>query len=304
MSEKEKPFRCTLACEPTEKYPVKFPAYGSPKLDGIRCLVRDGVAISRSNKPIRNAYIQWNLGSRRFEGLDGELTVGPCNDPNVMQATSSGVMSADGEPNFTYWVFDIHSMSNELPFHVRLDSLIRAEQSGWFKDSSVKILPQVFLKNQEELDAFEAECLSAGYEGVIVRSPVAPYKQGRSTAREGYMLKIKRFVDEEATIVGFEELMHNENEKTTNELGLSTRSQHMENLVPSGMLGAFWVRSDKYDMEFKIAVSGWTHQRRIDEWNNRNNSIGRLITFKHFPHGQLDVPRHGIAKEYRDPSDL
>ena len=41
-----------LACEePLDD--VKFPVYVSTKLDGIRCLIIDGVAYSRSLKPIR-----------------------------------------------------------------------------------------------------------------------------------------------------------------------------------------------------------------------------------------------------------
>ena len=42
--------------------------------------------------------------------------------------------------------------------------------------------------------------------------PNAPYKQGRSTVREGYLLKVKTFLDDEATVVRFEERMHNGNE--------------------------------------------------------------------------------------------
>ena len=85
---------------------LTYPLIASPKLDGIRCLIVDGVAVSRSLKPIRNKYVQSILGSHEFNGLDGELVVGSPTDPDVYLKTNSGVMSVEGEPDFTYLVFD------------------------------------------------------------------------------------------------------------------------------------------------------------------------------------------------------
>ena len=49
----------------------------SPKLDGIRAIIRDGVVMSRSLKPIPNKHVQRILGnSPGIEGYDGELIVG------------------------------------------------------------------------------------------------------------------------------------------------------------------------------------------------------------------------------------
>lgn len=60
--------------------------------------------------------------------------------------------------------------------------------------------------------------LEAGYEGLILRHPLAPYKQGRSTVKEGYLPVSKRFVDDEATIRNCFEREHNGNEATVDEL--------------------------------------------------------------------------------------
>ena len=38
----------------TDTSDVKYPVLVSQKLDGIRCLIIDGVAVSRNLKPIRN----------------------------------------------------------------------------------------------------------------------------------------------------------------------------------------------------------------------------------------------------------
>ena len=71
------------------------------KLDGIRALMIDGKLVSRTFKPIRNKYIREMLEAVLPDGADGEIVC-----PGAFQATSSGVMSADGEPEFTYFMFD------------------------------------------------------------------------------------------------------------------------------------------------------------------------------------------------------
>ena len=53
---------------------VNFPVYVSKKLDGIRCLVIDGVAYSRSLKPIRNKFIQSIIGKHEYNGFGGIVT--------------------------------------------------------------------------------------------------------------------------------------------------------------------------------------------------------------------------------------
>ena len=83
----------------------------SPKLDGIRCLIINGVAMSRSLKPIRNEYVQFLFGRSGYNGLDGELVVGdPCSK-TCYRDTNSGVMSQDGQPDVRFHVFDRFDIS-------------------------------------------------------------------------------------------------------------------------------------------------------------------------------------------------
>ncbi|MGK3946251.1 hypothetical protein ABK046_48855, partial [Streptomyces caeruleatus] len=49
----------------------RYPCVASPKLDGVRGIVRDGIVYSRSNKPIPNRNVQEKFG--RLENFDGEL---------------------------------------------------------------------------------------------------------------------------------------------------------------------------------------------------------------------------------------
>src|SRR4051812_20439337 len=72
---------------------ITYPVIVQPKLDGIRCFIVDGVARSRTFKPIPNAEIQAALGRSEFDGLDGEIVVGDPTAEGCMQTTSSFVMA-------------------------------------------------------------------------------------------------------------------------------------------------------------------------------------------------------------------
>ena len=138
----------------------------------------------------------------------------------------------------------------------------------------------------------------------MVRHPGGTYKCGRSTPNEGILLKLKQFSDTEAVIVGFEELMHNDNEATTNALGQTERSTHKENLRGSGMLGAFVVHPiGEPDRIYKVGT-GFTHQQRQEYWNNQAELLGNLVKVKYFEQGIKDVPRFPVFLGFRDRDDL
>jgi DNA ligase-1 len=149
---------------------------------------------------------------------------------------------------------------------------------------------------------YEALVLLKGYEGVILRSPAAGYKFGRSTANEQGMLKLKRFEDAEATIIGFVERMHNGNVATTNELGRTARSSHQENKHGLGDLGALHLLTPD-GIEF-FCGTGFDDNLRKEIWDNRPKYLGRLTKYKHFPVGAKDLPRHPVFLGFRDKRDM
>src|ERR1700739_3694226 len=144
-------------------------------------------------------------------------------------------MAKDGDPDFQFLVFDDYT-NPEHDFETRLARLTHVVLSG---DDRLRDIQQVWITDMAGLDAYEAECLEEGFEGVMLRKPKSPYKFGRSTVKEGYLLKVKRFAHDEAEIIGFEELMHNGNESFKNELGRTTRSDSKDGLFRSGMIGAY-----------------------------------------------------------------
>lgn len=301
-------FKPMLAFQKTPDFKtLKFPLIVSPKLDGIRATIQNGTVYSRSLKPLPNKFVQEAFRDLP-EGLDGELIVGePNQDP--YRRTVSVVMSDDkaldwdnGRPTRLY-VFDKFGPD---PFHTRLTAAAFDALTGKNQLSGVRLVTHKLVETVEELTVFETECLEAGFEGAIARSPNGPYKQGRSTLAEGYLLKIKRFLDAEARIIGFYEEMENQNVATTNELGRTHRSTHQAGKVGKGTLGGFDVEGvgGIYDgIKFSLG-GGFTAAQRADYWQRRDELIGKLTVYKYFPTGADTRPRIPIFKGFRDVRDM
>jgi DNA ligase-1 len=276
---------------------LTYPLLASPKLDGIRAVVLDGQLVSRTLKPIPNDFIRNALSRPCLDGLDGELIVGSPTDADIYLKTNSAVMSKSGDPAFTYYVFDIHNMPST--FAARLAEL--PEQVG--VDARIVVLEHKEIKSEAELIAYQEWCIEQGYEGVMLRRPSASYKYGRSTLKEQTLVKLKVFEDGEAKVLGMTEEMHNANEATTNALGHTERSSHKENKVGKGRMGTLVVRDLDTNVEFEIGT-GFTAAHRQEFWEQTTSVVGRIVKYKHFPHGAKDKPRHPVFLGFRDPIDM
>lgn len=280
---------------------LAYPIYASPKLDGIRGVVKDAKLLTRSLKEVPNRHTFHHYSSSMLEGLDGELIIGDPTAEDCYRKTNSAVMSHTGEPEIDFYVFDMHD--TDLGYFDRFEMLVRTIPALQATFPRIKLLEQKLIKSADDLLEYEAKLLEEGHEGVIVRGLNSPYKYGRSTAREGYLLKLKQFKDAEAVIVGFDELMHNANEATKNELGQTERSTHAENLVPMDTLGALVVRDVTSQVEFKIGT-GFTAEQRKLLWTRRHDLGDQVVKYKYFPIGILTAPRHPVFLGLRSPLDM
>lgn len=282
---------------------IKYPVIGSPKLDGIRCLIVNGVAKSRTLKDIPNKRIHLELSLAELTGLDGELIFGDPTSKTVYRDTVSQVMGHDKEhEGVTFYVFDLHNGMG--PYSKRAMQLVTTMKAiEGLSAVRIELLSNRVLNNEEEMLEYEVDCVAAGYEGIILRSPAAPYKYGRSTVGEGYLLKVKRFEDAEAEIIGFEEEMFNGNVAETNELGRTKRSSAQAGKSGKNTLGAFLVRDLLSGVEFAIGTV-LTAADRADFWARRTQLYGALVKYKFFPVGVKTAPRHPVFLGFRDKSDV
>jgi DNA ligase-1 len=286
--EKMAQFRPMLASN-VDMTAVSYPVLCSPKFDGIRCVILDGTALSRKLKPIPNRHVQALLQTCP-DNLDGELII----PKKTFNQTQSAIMSEEGTPKFVYHVFDI--IDKKAPYQDRMERLQDTELPSFCQ----KVLP-LDIHSEPDLLEYETACLKEGYEGVMIRDPDGPYKYGRSTPKQGYLAKLKRFTDAEATIVGFEELQHNMNEAETDELGFIKRSHKKAGMVPADKLGAFVVESD--GKRFKVAT-GMTDAERSEYWEHKETMLGKLVKYKFQEAGGKDLPRFPVFLGIRHPDDL
>lgn len=294
-----KQFRPMLSATVAEVGKLRFPLLASHKLDGIRALVRDGVVVSRNLKPIPNRHVQALFGRPEYEGLDGELLVGDPTNPTAFLGTTSAVMSREGEPDVYLHVFD-DVTEPHLPFrdrHARLQGRLQGR---------LTLVAQVYVGSVAEVEEFEREALDAGHEGIMLRSADSPYKFGRGTLSKQDLLKLKRFEDAEARVVGLEELLHNSNEATVGLLGQTERGHSKAGMVGKDTLGALQVVGvgGRWDgVRFNIG-SGFDAATRQAIWDAGDAWVGRLVKFKFFPLGSKEAPRFPIFLGERHPDDL
>lgn len=282
---------------------LSFPLYALPKIDGIRCLVPEGKAVSRKFIDIPNNHIRKALSVPELAGLDGELIAG-MHHANVFNATTSAVMGNKiKEPVFEYHIFDDFT-DPALPYNERQVRVCERVLDFCQQFAFVRYVEPTRIETWEGLETYEDMVLGLGYEGVITRSPNRQYKFGRSTKREQGMLKLKRFTDGEAKITGFVELMRNENPDVRDALGHAKRSKAQAGLVAGGTLGVMLARDLVTGVDFEIGMfKGLDNAAKQDIWDNQDSYVGMLVKYQHLSHGAIDKPRHSKFLGWRDPRD-
>lgn len=280
---------------------LRYPVLVSPKIDGIRGVITSaGILQSRSGKPIANHYTQQKFSSIRFANLDGELCVGAPHSPTLMRDTQSALSTITGAPRVTFHVFDYVDTHSEFLHRDAKAKVLCADLRAQGFDY-IHHVEHTLIANEAELLAYEAQTLRQGYEGIMIRAPRGRYKYGRSTLREAILLKLKRFATTEAKIIGFEELLVNNNRPRLDERGYQVRSSHQENLHPAGVLGALIV--DWHGFPLHIGTGFDAFDREV-LWKTRASLVGKSVTFKYLPHGMKDLPRHPVFLSIRSEFDL
>lgn len=293
-------FKPLLASSCDDLSALRYPFLASPKLDGIRCIKIRGRALTRKLKEVPNSFVRNWVETHLPDGIDGELLLRDHRTP--FNEVSSAIMSEDGEPDFVFAAFDFLDMSlaeqvaSAVPFEQRLRRIYDMVDSR--TDPILEhfyVVPHVLIIDLPALSSVVAQNLKDGFEGTMLRDPNGRYKFGRSTLKEQILLKVKPFVDEEATVIGFVEQMHNTNEATIDELGHTKRSSAKAGKVGKGMLGAFRCRTEDGAL-FEVGT-GFTDDERKKIWRQYRDQflgpraavvlntwpIGNVIKFKHQP---------------------
>ena len=277
---------------------LRYPVIVTLKKDGIRA-IKLGDLASRTLKKIPNISI-----SKRAEwlpyGLDMELWTPDLPYDQIESIVMSKVHQDQDKIQFhvlDWWQGNNYSYVNRLflieeAVMCKLPNLC-VELPFYFHCGNALQLFNAF-KRVEEVEG----------EGICFRVPDSPYKQGRSTLKEQYLIKLARFTRDEAVIIGFEEQLLNTNASKTDFVGLTKRSSCQEGMVGKGVLGAFVVRY-KNGLEGRIGTGvGLTDKKRAEIWDRREEWLNKTIVYKSKGHGVKTKPRSPVFIGKRNEVEL
>jgi len=273
--------------------------FSQPKLDGIRCIaMREGL-FTRTGKPITAVPHIHEALEPFFEKyphatLDGELYNHKYKDNFnkiihlVRKQNLTPEHLKESEEMIQYWVYDapvigtatvgdkcwtekdlFSDRTSVLDAQFANLGLLTLEERG--ETQSLVLVETTEVNSREHLDELYESYTADGYEGQMVRID-GPYENKRSAS----LLKRKEFVDEEYTILGYEE-------------GKGNRA---------GTIKHFKFKS-KDGRDFKSNVKG-TFEYLTELLGKADELIGKEATIKYFNLTPDGVPRFPYVIAIRD----
>jgi ATP-dependent DNA ligase len=259
---------------------IKFPCYGQPKLDGMRCIAiiepTGKVTLwSRTRKPITSVpHIVKELSKLASVCedntpivLDGELYVHKYkNDFEKIISLARQEEPAPGHEVIQYWVYDLASTVDFANRTICLSNILKP------LDNQCIVTVQTYeLNSQEELEEKFASFLEEGYEGLMARNVSGGYENKRSYNLQ----KVKEMQDLEYLITGVES-------------GRGKREGQ-----------AVLVCKTADGQEFRASPKG-NDAFRVRLLQDAANVIGKYATIQYQNLSAYGVPRFGVAKCVRD----
>lgn len=253
---------------------VKYPySLYSRKLDGLRAYYKDGVAISRTNKPHKTeplAHITAQL--KQFVDYDAWVYDGEIIylNPDGTEDFTKAISLARSDKrtpecdNLYYCIFDMiqkEAFENKTPdvatfkdeyTRMKAHLGIVEEKRDWYVTSQPNIL---LLKQVDEtgLEELQQNRIKYNYEGIMIRNADAHYEYKRSNN----IRKIKEMQDTEVKLLGMEAGTG----KFANTLGAMV--------------------ADYNGYELKIG-SGFSDEQRKHYWQHRDEYVGKYVKVKYF----------------------
>jgi len=285
---------------------LKYPLIASYKLDGIRCVFREGKMLSCSLTPFAN-----NQLCKRFQVLTdysnktGRLLDGELLSKSLTFNELSGLIRALDRPipnDLFFYMFDAveNDQFNE-PFTDRIKTV---EVHAPKFPGLIKPVQQRIVTNIEETKNFYQDALAWGCDGLILRSFNGKYKTGRGTLKEGLIFKHKPYRTFEAQIIDVVQATTVDPmaEKTVDRLGYSETSKKKGDRIPIESACDFVVLHEG-QLSLKVVIA-MTDVEKAEVWKNRQSYIDRWIEYKGMLVGSKDLPRHPVYLRFRDDKNV
>ena len=263
---------------------VRYPIYVQPKLDGYRCIYKQGYMWSRSGKPFANKNIPEyfeNVFGINTVVLDGEIYA-PGYTFNQLQT----IMNKHDEPlpkGLKYFIYDCmpveHWDANKCPKPYQERYKLLNEMVANIADpQKILSISNDKVQTSKEVVELYKSFLKRGLEGAMLKDPEGLYRWKRVSVKSGEMLKVKPFKTMDLEITGFYE----------------GEGKH------KGKTGGFIVHLDS------VAVrvgSGLTDDLRETVWNNKKDYLGKTIEVRYLEVTEDKSLRHPTFIRFREEKD-
>jgi DNA ligase-1 len=245
---------------------LDWPVYVQPKLNGMRMLFDGENGWSRGNKEVIPEVIQHLKFDTDGHILDGELML-----PNnvLLQESMKAIKKHRPElsSQLIYHVYDV--VDSELPYEIRFALIQEICKNA---PPNVKLVNTYRAHVETDVLEHHKEFVSGGYEGTMVRDPVAPYEIGK---RSYSLLKLKDFVDAEYRIIGITDGDGSDSGLAIFEL--ETDSGARFNCRPEG-----------------------SQENRAELFKNRKKLIGKYLTVRYFELSRDGIPIFPVGVSIRE----
>jgi DNA ligase-1 len=165
--------------------------YMSEKLDGIRAYWNGKEFLSKNGNKIYAPT--WFIKDFPNFELDGELWTKREDFENIQNIVLDKKPSLKWQ-EITYNIFEVPNEQGN--FDKRLEKI----KNYLYKNQNkfIKIIPQLICKNDKELNKYLEKLVNEKAEGIMLKNPKLEYFKGRSEN----ILKVKKFYDDEALVIG------------------------------------------------------------------------------------------------------
>lgn len=251
---------------------IKFPIYVTPKLDGLRCLafIKNNTVklISRKNKEFEGLnHIKEVLSSFPDMILDGELFNNKIGFRNIV----SGIKKEGGNDFTDKIEYHTYDIITEEKYKDRIEQIRALKLTH-----PIYIVDGPLVNNIKDIDVEYNKFIKDGYEGAILRNPDGLYTCDK---RSKDLLKYKKFLDKEYTIIGAKE---NKGKLTgTCVFECKTENGYSFDCMPEGTLEE--------------------RQQYWKDWQNNKIKPGDILTVEFFEYTDNEtlIPRFPIGKGIR-----
>lgn len=267
-------FECMLAHDgANHEKKIKGVRLLEPKLDGVRCITivnyesRTVVQYTRNGKVLENfshiadsLLANIDLISRSYV-LDGEVVSSSFQTLMKQVHRKDDVKATDAR----LMLFDIVPLSEfqkgkSILGQRRRTNLLKTFKPVFDKCGSIDVIEQTEVDldgyvGELQFKQFNKDAIEAGFEGILIKDPAAPYECKRSVS----WLKMKPVLTVDLTIIAVEE-------------GTGKNE---------GKLGALICEGTDQGKFIHVNVgSGLTDEQRDEIWNDRESVIGQVVEVK------------------------